>query len=350
MKELAGSPESASHLEALMAQPDGPTPEKVMQLITGGWASAVLGSAARHGIFGALEGGGDDAEGVARKTGISMRGAQALLDGLTGLGLLSLMKGRYSNTPEASAFLVKGKPSYLGAMAEVMSDALTDWAKLPEAAKSGLPTGAQTADMADNDFWHVLVPAIAALSFPVAQIAAERLGIAKAGPVRWLDVGGGSGVWSAVWLRANKDARGVQLDWPVVNKIARGFVANISGADRFETIDGDFHAADFGSAAYDFGIYGHIAHQEAPADNVAVFRKFRKAIKPGGTLVVNDFVLNDDRTGHPFAMLFASQMLLVTKSGFTWRQSDYKDWLSQAGFGSVEIVPTPTPSTLVFAR
>jgi ubiquinone/menaquinone biosynthesis C-methylase UbiE len=180
-------------------------------------------------------------------------------------------------------------------------------------------------------------------------MAAERLGVAKAGPVTWLDVGGGSGVWSAVWLGANKQAIGTQLDWPNVNKIGREFVANFGVADRFQTIDGDFHTTEFGSAKYDFAIYAHIAHMEAPTDNLATFRKFRKALKPGGTLVVNDFVLNDDRTGHPFAMLFASQMLVVTKDGFTYRQSDYRKWLGEAGFKSVDIVPTPTPSTLVFA-
>ena len=52
-----------------MTAPTQPTPDRVMQFITGGWASAILGSAAKHGIFNALEGGGDDARGVARKTG-----------------------------------------------------------------------------------------------------------------------------------------------------------------------------------------------------------------------------------------------------------------------------------------
>jgi O-methyltransferase len=131
--------------------------------------------------------------------------------------------------------------------------------------------------------------------------------------------------------------------------IGRGFVANFGVADRFQTIDGDFHTADFGSTKYDFAIYGHIAHQETPADNLAVFRKLRKALNTGGTLVINDFILNDDRTGHPFAMMFASQMLVVTKGGFTYRQSDYRAWLREAGFRSIDIVPTPTPSTLVFA-
>jgi len=327
-----------------------PTPDKVMQLITGGWASAILGSAAKHGIFNVLEAGGDDAEGVAKKTGISKRGAQAVLDGLTGVGLLTLSNGRYQNSPEASSFLVKGKPAYFGGMAEVMAASLTDWATLPEAVKTGNPTASSRSDTADNEFWLELVPAIAALSFPVAQLAAERLAIAKAGAVRWLDVGGGSGVWSAVWLGANPQARGVQLDWPKVNTIAKGFVSSFGVGDRFETIDGDFHSVDFGSQEYDYAIFGHIAHQETATDNIAIFRKFRKALKPGGTLVINDFVLNDDRTGHPFAMMFASQMLLVSKGGNAWRQSDYQAWLAEAGFESVDFVPTPPPATVIFAK
>jgi hypothetical protein len=32
-----------------------PTPDKVMQLITRGWAAAILGSAAKQRIFNALE-------------------------------------------------------------------------------------------------------------------------------------------------------------------------------------------------------------------------------------------------------------------------------------------------------
>lgn len=327
----------------------GPTPEKVMQIITGGWATSILGAAAQHGVFTALEGEPANTETVAKKTGISMRGAQALLDGLTGLGFLSLSNGLYQNSADASAFLVKGRPSYLGGMAEVFLQDFPTWQNLPEAAKTGEPSARNTADVADNPFWHVLVPAIAALSFPVAQLAAERLGVANAGAVSWLDVGGGSGVWSAVWLGANKQAAGYQLDWPSVNKIGRGFVGTFGVADRFHTIDGDFHTTDFGTQKYDFAIYAHIAHQESPAENTAMFRKFRKALKPGGTLVVNDFVLNDDRTGHPFALLFASQMLVVTKNGFTYRKEDYRQWLTEAGFKSVEILPTPTPSTLVFA-
>jgi len=327
-----------------------PTPDRIMQIITGGWATAILGAAAQHGVFEALDPDGNDVAGVVQQTGISARGAVALLDGLTGLGLLVHSGERYHNTPEASMFLIRQRPAYLGAMGQVMTHALTDWARLPEVAGSGVPVAENTSDVPDNAFWHMLVTAIAAMSLPVAKMAAERLGLKQAGAARWLDVGGGSGVWSAAWLSENRAARAVQLDWPQVNAIARDYVGKFGVADRFQTIDADLHEADLGAAEYDYGIYGHIAHQETPVSNIAMFKKFRRAIKPGGTLLVNDFVLDDDRSGNPFAMMFAAQMLLVTQGGCTWRRCDYRAWLSDAGFSSVEFVPTPSPSTLMLAR
>lgn len=326
-----------------------PTPDKIMRFVTGGWAVSIVGASVRHGIFTALEEGPATVDHVAAKCAISSRGARALLDGLTGLGLLSLSGGLYQNAPDASAFLVKGKQSYIGGLAEVFMDDLTTWQKLPEAAKTGQPVAPHTNDMADNPFWPLLVPAIAAMSVPVAQVAADRLKLAGAGQPSWLDVGGGSGVWSAVWLGANPRARGFQLDWPHVNKVARDFVANFRVTEGFNTIDGDFHFTDFGSSQYDFAIYSHLAHQETPEDNVTIFRKFRKALKPGGTLVVNDFILNDDRTGNPFAMMFTAQMLVITQGGAAYRQCDYRAWLAEAGFKAVDVVQPPGASTLIFA-
>jgi SAM-dependent methyltransferase len=322
-----------------------------MQLTSGSWATAILGTSMRYRIPTLLEAGPDTAAGLARKGGISERGVQALLDGLTGFGLLTRENGRYANAPEASTFLVEGKPTYLGGMADVFLGEFTKWQRLPESVQNGTPVTVNTADVPDNAFWHKLVPAIAALGYPVAQFAAEHLGIAQRGPISMLDIGGGSGVYSAVWLAANKQAEAVQLDWPQVNAIGRDYVAKFGVGERFRTIDGDFHTVDLGRARYDYIVYSNIAHQESPGENVAIFKKVRAALKPGGIFVISDFVLDAERRrGHPFAMMFSAEMLLSTKAGAAFAEPDYRAWLTDAGFASVELAPTPGPSTLIFAR
>jgi SAM-dependent methyltransferase len=327
-----------------------PTPDRIMQLATGYWATGILGAAASHALFTHLEAGADTAAQLADRAAVSQRGVQALLDGLVSLGLVELRDGRYRNTPEAATFLVEGQPSCLSSFAKLKLAHMGSLADLPDVVRAGGPVADAAVEVADNPHWEEVVPAIAAQSVPVAMIAADALRLAEAGEISILDIGGGSGIYSAIWLELNPAARSTQLDWGPVNAIARRLVAERGAADRFTCVDGDFHTTDFGTAAHDIAVYSHIAHQEGPEDNMAIFAKVRGALKPGGTLVICDFVVEDDRSGPPFPLLFAAEMLLKSKQGGTWRWADYRAWLAKAGFEDVSFHPTPSPATLIFAR
>lgn len=327
-----------------------PTPERVLQLSTGIWTAAILGTAASYSVFTHLEAGEDTAARLAKRADISERGAQALLDGLLGLGLVQLSDGSYRNSADASAYLIEGRPGYLGGIAKVLLTRAADWSALPEVVRTGAPVMEDTHDTPDSTFFEQLVPAIAPTSAAGATIAAETLRLADAGEVSILDVGGGSGIYSAIWLGINRVARATQLDWPGVNRVARDLVDQRGFGDRFSTIDGDLHITDFGTAKYDIAVYSHIAHQESPEANVAVLTRLRAALRPGGTLVISELIVDDDRSGPAFPLIFASTMLLQSKHGTTWRKSDYAQWLTEAGFTEVTFQPTPGPSTLIFAR
>ncbi|MGW7081803.1 methyltransferase [Streptomyces sp. NPDC054866] len=326
-----------------------PAPDGVLRLINGYWATGVLGAAAAHSLFTHLENGAETAEDLATRAGIAERGAQTLLDGLVSLGLVALHAGRYRNTPEASAYLVEGKPASLSSFAQLKLKHMGALLALPDVVRAGGPVTDPTTEVADNPHWEEVVPAIAAQSVPAATIAAEVLRLADAGEVSILDVGGGSGIYSAIWLEANPAARSTQLDWEPINAIARRLLAERGVADRFTCIDGDFHTTDFGTAKYDIALYSHIAHQEGPEGNVEVFTRLREALKPGGAVVICDYVVDDDRSGPAFPLIFASEMLLKSQQGGTWRQSDYRDWLVKAGFEDVSFHSAP-PATLVVAR
>jgi SAM-dependent methyltransferase len=330
-----------------------PSPEKVLRHTLQGIAStAAVGAAATHALFTHIEHGTATVEELASAAAISPRGVQALLDALVALGLVQVAAGRYTNSPEASFYLVEGKPAYLGTHAKmVFSPFGRAFLTLPEVARTGVSAFEQTADVADNPFWEELVLAIVPLALPVAHALAERTEFSSLASPAVLDIGGGSGVFATVLLAANATATATQIDWAAVNRIGARFVARHGFAGRFATIDGDFHATDFGDGRYDVIIYSNIAHEESPADNVATFRKAKRALKPGGAFVISDFVLNDDRTAdHPWTGIFHTFMLIQSKAGATWRQADYRAWLGEAGFQRVAFSPTPTPSTLILAR
>jgi len=327
-----------------------PSSERIMMLANGYWATGILGAAASHRVFTHLDAGEDNAQKLADRAGISERGAQTLLDGLVSIGLVELQGGSYRNSADAAEYLVEGRPGCLSAFAELKAGHMGALANLPEVVRAGRPLSDVVVEVADNPHWERLVTAIAAQSVPVAATAAEKLGLADAGEISILDVGGGSGIYSATWLGLNPDARATQLDWRPINAIASRLVAEKGVADRFTTLDGDFHTTDFGIDRYDVAVYSNIAHQEGPEDNIALFAKLRSALKPGGTLIVNDYVVDDDRTGPQFALLFASEMLLKSKHGGTWRRADYASWLAKAGFDDITFQTTPSPATVIFAR
>lgn len=330
-----------------------PSPEKVLSYTLQGMASSTaLGAAATHSLFTHIEKGAGTVEEIARAASISVRGTQALLDALVALELVQVADGTYKNAPDASFYLVEGKPAYLGTHAKmVFSPFGRSFLDLPEVAKTGVSRFEQTADVSDNPFWEELVLAIVPLALPVTQALVEHLDFSQMLSPSVLDIGGGSGIFSVALLGANQTATATQIDWAAVNRIGERFVAHHGVADRFQTIDGNFHATDLGHGLYDVIIYSNIAHQEGPAENTAMFRKVKRALKPGGVFVISDFVLNDDRTpNHPWTGIFHTFMLLQSKAGATWRQADYRAWLSEAGFHKIEFTPTSSPSTLVLAR
>ncbi|MCX4775227.1 methyltransferase (plasmid) [Streptomyces sp. NBC_01260] len=327
-----------------------PSPSRILEIASGYWATGLLGVATQNSLFTLIHDGVDTAGRLAEKTGMAERGVQSLLDGLVGLGLLRTHDGTYHNTPESELYLVEGKPTDISGFAQLKLAEMDKLAGRLEVFRAGGPLTEPMVEVADNPHWENVVTAIAGLSVTAARTAADVLGLAERENLSILDVGGGSGIFSSVWLRLNATARATQLDWEPINAIARRLLAQHSLADRFTCLDGDFHAIPLEAAAYDVALYSHVAHQEGPEDNVAVFAKLREALKPGGALVVCDYIVEDDRSGPAFPLLFASEMLLKSNHGGTWRRADYAAWLAEAGFEKVSFHPTASPASLVIAH
>jgi SAM-dependent methyltransferase len=329
--------------------PPPPGPDRILRMINGYWSTALIATAVDHAVFDQLAAEPLTTAELAERAGISERGAQALLDGLVALDLVHLDADRYANTPEAAEHLVGGTRHSLTRFAALKRNHMASLTELSAVVRAGQPTATPVVEVADNPHWEALVVALAAQSVPTASLSAQLLGLADAGPISILDIGGGSGVYSRTWLEANPKAVAEQVDWAPINQIARRLLAEQGLADRFTTRDGDFHKLDLGEQSYDVAVYSHIAHQESPESNVELFGRLGRALRPGGVLVVCDYVVDDDRSGPPFALTFASEMLVKSQSGGTWRRRDYQDWLRSAGFEDISF-HAADPATVVLAR
>ncbi len=324
-----------------------PDPGPLVDIALGHWKSRMLDAAVEHGLFDALADSARAPDALAEAVGLSPRGTRALLDGLCALGLVEREGEAYRNAAVAQAFLVRKDPRYLGEFIRCHTGMAATWASYSASVRSGQP--AEPVDTPENSFWERLVTAIAPLAAPVARQAATLVDLAAHAAPEILDIGGGSGIFSAELLRACPQARATQLDWANVNAVARDFVGRLGVGDRFSCLDGDFHRTDFGGP-YALVVYSNIAHQESPASNIEIFGRIHAALGSGGQLLISDFIVDDDRRAPPFALFFASNMLLHTPEGNAWSRREYAAWLREAGFEEPVFHKTPGPSTLVLAR
>src|ERR1700686_4798194 len=87
------------------------TPERLMQFAFGYAPAIMIGTAAELGVFDALEDGPKTASELAKATGASERGLQALSNALVGFEFLAKNGDRYSLTPESATYLASGARS-----------------------------------------------------------------------------------------------------------------------------------------------------------------------------------------------------------------------------------------------
>ncbi len=326
------------------------SPAMVMQDLTGGWRARTLVAGVELDVFAHIRAGKRTAKEIAGAAGASPRGMASLLDALTAIGYLQKTGDRYCLTPVAAAFLVPGGKDYAGAMAHALSLTWDNWKGLTEAVKSGRP--AETVNVAEKgkQFFPKLVASIFPGNFAAATAAVSRFSEKDRRRIHnILDVAAGSGAWSLAFARAIPEARVTTVDFPEMTPITRGFAENLGVAARYDHIEGDLRQVEFGRAAYDLVILGHIIHSEGEKCGKELLTKSYAALRPGGKLLIAEYVPNDTRTGPAMPLLFGLNMLLQTEEGAVFTLREYRGWLKAAGFRKITTIPVPPPTTVIIA-
>jgi len=332
------------------AAPAPVTPERLMQLSWGYAPPLIIGAAVHHGYFDALSSRPMTAAEVAKATETSERGATAVLQALAGFNLLAYDEDRrFVLTPESDAFLVSSRPGFLGAFfLRQGTDVIPRWLGLNETVKTGVPAQQVNEEATGTGFFQKLVEALFAMNFLPATTLARSLNLPPDAPVKVLDVAAGSCVWGIAVGQAYPNAHIFAADWEGVIPVTRRFAERHGLADRTSYIPGDINKSDFGSG-YDVAILGHILHSEGEQCSRTLLRRVYDALKPGGTIAIQEFLVNSERTGPPAGLLFAVNMLVATKEGNTFSFEEIAGWLTTIGFIDCRTLEAPGPSPIILA-
>jgi SAM-dependent methyltransferase len=328
------------------------SPNAILQLGTGFWASKTLLSAVELGVFTELGHGPLDAETLRKRLGLHERAARDFLDALVSLGMLERKNGRYANTAASDHFLDRNKPFYIGGLLEMFNRRLYGfWGSLTEGLKTGKPQNEITQGgpdlfasiYGDPAALESFSSAMTGLSLPAAHRLAEILPWNEHQTV--IDIGAAQGGVPVVLAQHHAHLSGGGFDLPPVRPVFEKYVRANGLADRLRFYPGDFFRDPLPSA--DVLIMGHILHDwDLPARKVLI-EKCLAALPKGGRLVVYDMMLDDERWRNTAGLLMSLNMLIETPGGSEYTGADCVGWMREAGFAEAAVTPLVGPYSAV---
>jgi SAM-dependent methyltransferase len=161
----------------------------------------------------------------------------------------------------------------------------------------------------------------------------------------YADVGTAQGDLAVQIALANPHLAGTGFDpaevWPVFEEYTELNGVN----DRVHFQPGDFFADELPNV--DVITMGHVLHDWNLDEKKMLIRKAYAALKAGGSLVVYDAIIDDDRAKNAFGLLMSLNMLIETPGGFDYTGSDCIGWMKEAGFRDAYVEHLAGPDSMV---
>jgi precorrin-6B methylase 2 len=286
---------------------------------------------------------------------------ELLLNALVGMKILGIRRGKarrattlYYNTPFGKETLLKGRggfktrPYYLGDILNFHNNIWEGWNELEASIRRGKPIRQHEMYLEDPAITRAFIHAM----HNTAMGHAESL--AKVVPLKGiktlLDIGAGSGAFSIYFCKANPGLRATLLDLPKTLEVTREFVASYGMEKRITLLPGDYNRSL--PKGVDAAFISHVIHSEGERENLSLMKRVYNCLNPGGRIMIQDFILKEDKANPPFGSAFALNMLLYTDKGRSYSFKEIKGWLEEAGFESIKWprLPLPRDISIVMAR
>lgn len=338
-----------------------PSPENILKIGTGFWASKILLSAVKFQLFTHLSEKGKLSAAQIKsllKLNCTDRNVFDFLDALTGFGFLHrdglLETATYSNAVETEIFLDKKKPSYVGGILEMANNRLYRfWGDLENGLITGLPQN-EIKDGLDNPFAELykdterlseFVNAMSGIQVGNFMAFAQKFDFSKYKTLT--DAGGAAALLSIMVAKHQPHMSCISFDLPPVGPIAKNNIDHFQLSGRVKSIDGDFFNDTLPKA--DIITMGNILHDWDEEKKIFLMKKAFDSLPDGGAFVALENIIDENRKENVFGLMMSLNMLIETGKGFDYTFSDFNKWAKLAGFKNTTIISLAGPASAAIA-
>ena len=284
-------------------------------------------------------------EEVSQKIIADPRATNRLMNALCAMGLLKKIHGKFYNSDLSSKYLVEGKPDFMGNLYHT-NNLWDNWSNLTDSVINGTSVLNDKGKSEKDDWVESFIGAMHYRGVHQGKILAIMIDISNVKTM--LDIGGGSAAFSIEIVKRNPAISATVLDLPYVIPLTKRYVSEAGLSDKFNFIEGDYLSKEF-EGNYDLILLSAIIHINNYEQNKMLIKKCADALNKNGIIVINDFIMNDDRTQPYHGVLFSLNMLVGTANGDTYTEKEIREWFESAGLSKIERKNTSFGSDLMIA-
>ncbi|HEX4466861.1 MAG TPA: methyltransferase [Solirubrobacteraceae bacterium] len=292
-------------------------------------AARVLGVAQKLGVLGRLLQGPATAGRVAEELELQLAGTRMLCENLAGIDVLDQDGHTFSVNGRARKWIDPASPTYIGTWLEHTASYWEWYGDLERILREGGSFEIHREPAEDEEYWRVYITGQYELARLSADEVAKKVQLAPQ-PAALLDVAGAHGWFSAALCRRHETLHATVVDLPGSARVGRAIIAENEMSDRVEHRDGDMFASDLGGP-YDAALAFDIVHHLSAEQTVALLKRVREVMKPGGTVAILDMFRSD--SGRERSSAAALGLFFHLTSGADLHSpAELSGYLREAGF------------------
>lgn len=284
-------------------------------------------------VFTPLQAGPKTAEEIAHAIGVGPARLQLLLYSLVAAELLTEQNGRFSNTPEANQFLVKGAPYYMGNRHATFSAQWVYKLKTAESIRTGVPQAKLDFSNSPRAEVEAFLRRINVRAVMSARALLERYDFTTIKTLA--DIGSGCAGIALTMTKACSHMQATAIDLPLVAPIAQKVIEEEGMSDRVKVMAADVLSGPL-PGLYEVAVLRNLLQVLSLKDAFLAVKNIGAAIKPGGMIYIVAQILDDCRTSPLEAVGVNLNFINLFDAGESYTEQEHRGWLSDAGFVDIE--------------